>query len=166
MKRNNAFLSSTEQNPLNTKLKHNVEVPFIVKVQKAATNMIGFLCLSCYGSNPVPDDCNSDDLGNCLDFHHGILHLQNRQIWKKRFLQTLCRFKNMKWFQFQRKRAENFKRSGYVGVGNSPCLVSKIRSLQSTKQLTLSANCKANDWRRLGSLRCITTVLVGSSSEA
>lgn len=47
-----------------------------------------------------------------------------------------------------------------------PCFISKILSLDSTRLLTLSANCKAKDWRRLGSLRCITTVCVGSSNEA
>lgn len=39
-----------------------------------------------------------------------------------------------------------------------PCFISKILSLESTKLLTLSANCRASDCNLLGSLRCITTV--------
>lgn len=47
-----------------------------------------------------------------------------------------------------------------------PCFVSKILSFESTKLLILSASCNAKDCKRDGSLRCITTVCVGSSNEA
>lgn len=47
-----------------------------------------------------------------------------------------------------------------------PCLVSKILSFESTKLLILSASCWARDCNLEGSLRCITTVWVGSSKEA
>lgn len=49
---------------------------------------------------------------------------------------------------------------------NVPDFISKIRSFESTKLLTLSDSCKASDCNRLGSLRCMTTVCVGSSRDA
>ena len=47
-----------------------------------------------------------------------------------------------------------------------PCLISIRRSLFSTREATLSLSWRAIDWRRLGSVLCITTDCVGSSSDA
>ena len=47
-----------------------------------------------------------------------------------------------------------------------PCLSSMILSLLSTREETFSDSWRARDWRRVGSVRCITTVRVGSSREA